>query len=214
MAGSGGDGGLGTSASLNDPASADVLADGSFVVTEVAGRRVRLVNTAGLISTVAGSGVLGAAGDGGPASSAQLNAPIGIAALPGGAFLIADSGNHRVRLVGLDGIISTVAGTGTAGATGDGGPAVAAQLASPLGVAVAADGDYLVADSANHRVRRVDAGDPVVPPPPPPPAAVRNTVAPSIGGIAVTSGSAPASLALFKSVQLPFGDQSTPISSQ
>ena len=183
-AGSGGDRGLATSAQINDPGGVEFLADGSFALTEVVGARVRLVAPNGVISTVAGTGVAGGGGDGGPAVNAQLSNPIGIVAVPGGGLLIADSGNHRVRLVGADGIIRTVAGTGTAGPGGDGGLATAAQLSSPIGVALASDGDYLVADASNQRVRRVDAGDPGVPPPPPL-VPVRNVTAPSISGVGI-----------------------------
>src|SRR3954462_7655041 len=86
------------------------------------------------IATAAGT-IGGFAGDGGPATAAQLNVPIAVAAGPGGGFLIADFSNARVRRVGPDGVITTVAGTGVVGNSGDGGPATAAQLTTPRGVA-------------------------------------------------------------------------------
>ena len=96
----------------------------------------------------------GLSGDGGPATAAQLAFPSGVAALPGGGYLVADTSNHRIRHVGADGTITTVAGT-SEGDSGDGGPATAAQLDNPNGVAATADGGLLIASMHNFRVRRV-----------------------------------------------------------
>jgi hypothetical protein len=111
----------------------------------------------GVITRVAGTtGTSGGGGDGGPATHAQLDTPFGVAAMADGGFLIADSGNHVVRRVAADGVISRVAGTtGTSGSGGDGGPATEAQLFFPFSVAVTSDGGFLIADSGNGVVRRV-----------------------------------------------------------
>lgn len=111
-----------------------------------------------IITTIAGNGTNGGAGDGGPAVEASLAEPNGVAVDAAGNVYIADTTNHRIRRVDAGtGVITTVAGTGTAGSTGDGGPAIDARLFLPRGVAVDAGGDVFVADTANHRVRRVDA---------------------------------------------------------
>jgi len=150
-----GDGGPATSARLNYPAGVAATADGGFLIADSNNNRVRKVTQSGTIKTVAGTGTAGSSGDGGPATSAQLNLPVGVAATADGGFLIADQSNHRVRKVTQSGTIKTVAGTGTAGSAGDGGPATSARLNGPYGVAATADGGFLIADSNNHRVRFV-----------------------------------------------------------
>jgi len=111
----------------------------------------------GIISTVAGNGTRSYSGDGGPANAASLNQPYGIASDSSGNFFIADTYNNRIRKVDSSGLITTVAGTGTSGYSGDGGPAVAADLWLPYGIAVDTAGNLFIADLANHRIRRVDA---------------------------------------------------------
>jgi hypothetical protein len=111
----------------------------------------------GLITRAAGTGAPGNTGDDGPATGAQLNEPVGVAATTGGAFLIADAGNHEVRKVSAAGVITRVAGTGVPGNTGDDGPATGAQLNRPFGVAVTPDGGFLIADTFNNMVRQVSA---------------------------------------------------------
>src|SRR2546423_259558 len=122
------------------------------------------------IFTVAGTLTMsGSTGDGGPATAAKLNEPNGVAATADGGYLIADTSNHAIRQVSPTGTITTVAGTLTvSGSTGDGGPATAAKLNSPDGVATTADGGYLIADPNNHAIRPVSpaGGDPTPPPPP------------------------------------------------
>jgi NHL repeat len=112
----------------------------------------------GVISRVAGTGIVGNTGDDGPATEAQLHEPAGVAVTADGGFLIADTGNNEVRKVSAAGVISRVAGTGTPGNTGDDGPATEAQLHEPAGVAVTADGGFLIADALNNEVRKVSAG--------------------------------------------------------
>jgi hypothetical protein len=149
-----GDGGPATAAQLNGPIGVAVAADGGILIADYLNSRVRRVSPTGTITTIAGSGTYGFSGDGGPATAAQLTWPSGVAATAGG-LLIADPNNERVRRVSPDGTITTIAGTGTHGFSGDGGPATAAQLALPTGVAATADGGLLIADQNNERVRRV-----------------------------------------------------------
>jgi hypothetical protein len=113
----------------------------------------------GVITRVAGTtGTSGGGGDDGPATHAQLDTPFGVAVTADGGFLIADSGNHVVRRVTADGVISRVAGTpGVSGSSGDGGPATDAQLFFPFSVAVTSDGGFLIADAGNDVVRKVSA---------------------------------------------------------
>ena len=150
-----GDGGPATSAGLDSPFAVSVAGDGSVLIADFGNQRIRRVGPDGTISTVAGNGNAGFAGDGGPATAAALAWPTGVAALPGGGFLIADWFNQRIRRVDADGTISTVAGTGSTGFSGDGGPATLAQLNQPFGVAAMPDGGFLIADHANNRIRRV-----------------------------------------------------------
>lgn len=137
----------------------DVLAlpGGGFLLSDSGDNRVRQVGADGIITDVAGDGTYGFGGDGGPAVGAVLAYPVGLALGPDAEILIADQGNHRVRRIGRDGTISTVAGDGVFGFAGDGGPASLARLAVPADVATAADGSFLIADAANGRVRRVSS---------------------------------------------------------
>lgn len=153
--GSTGDGGAATLADVNYPRGLTAMPDGGFLVTEAFGHRVRWVRADGRVEPFAGSGTMGFAGDGGPATAARFNLPHGTVRLPDGRVLIADTNNFRIREVALDGRISTVAGTGTRGFGGDGGPAAAATISAPRGIGGTADGGYLIADSDNNRVRKV-----------------------------------------------------------
>ena len=163
-AGSGGDGGPATAAQLSGPL--DVAADsaGNIYIADRNAHRIRKVDAAtGVISTFAGTGAAGSGGDGGAATAAQLNRPWSVAADTDGNVYIADRSNHRIRKVDAStGVISTIAGTGTLGFSGDGGPATAARLRSPSGVAKDADGNVYIADRSNHRIRKVDASTGVI----------------------------------------------------
>ena len=156
-----GDGGPATRARLAGPSRVDVGADGSLYVADSGNNRVRKVDRAGTITTMAGSGAQGRlerffSGDGGAAPSASLNSPVSVAVAVDGTLYIADAGNGRVRKVDPAGTITTVAGSGREGFSGDNGPAIRADLDGPAGVAVAADGSLYLADIENHRIRKVD----------------------------------------------------------
>ncbi|MGW7449116.1 NHL domain-containing protein [Kitasatospora sp. NPDC054795] len=154
-AGSTGDNGPANNARLNYPLAVAVDSTGVLYVSDYNSHRVRKITTDGKISTVAGTGTAGFSGDNGPANKAQLSYPRGLAADGAGALYIADGNNHRIRKITADGTITTVAGTGTAGSTGDNGPAAKAQLNTPLAVAVDSTGILYIADHANHRIRKV-----------------------------------------------------------
>ena len=151
-----GDGGPAAAAALNHPVALALDGSGSLLVCDQGNERVRRIS-AGQIATIAGNGVQGFAGDGGAAISAELNEPSGVAESADGRTFIADTNNQRVRVVDANGTISTFAGTGTAGMLGDGGPASAAQLSRPIGLAIDAVNNLLIADENNHRLRRVAA---------------------------------------------------------
>ena len=157
-AGSVGDGGPAVLAQVNGPRDVAVAPDGvTYFIADSGGNRIRRVDAGGTITTVAGSGAAGYAGDGGSATLASLNAPSGIAVTPTGNLLIADTTNNRIRQVSAN-VITTVAGNGTAASTGDGSPANLASVNLPQDVAAAAGGAYLIADTAGNRIRRVDSG--------------------------------------------------------
>ena len=134
-------------------------AAGNLYIADGGDGEVRKVNAStGLITTVAGSGRLGSgySGDGGPATSAQLTVAYGVTVDAAGNLYIADSWNQRIRKVTAStGVITTVAGNGKAGYSGDGGPATSAQLNSPSGVAVDSAGNVYIADTANNAIRRL-----------------------------------------------------------
>jgi sugar lactone lactonase YvrE len=153
--GTGGDGGPASQAKILEPAGVAVDGAGNLFIAETGANRIRQVNTAGIISTVAGNGTTGFSGDGGPAPSAQLAFPAGIAVDGAGNLFIADSANNRIRLVTPNGIINTVAGNETGGFSGDGGIATAAQIAYPQAVAVDGAGNLFIADTNNQRIRKV-----------------------------------------------------------
>ena len=152
-----GDGGPATGARLNFPARVALDGAGNLYIADLRNHRIRKVDAAGVITTVAGDGTEGYGGDGGPAVAAQLHWPIGVALDGAGNLYIADEGNNRIRKVDAAGVITTVAGDGTEGYGGDGGPATAAQLRFPTGVAVDGAGNLYIADLRNYRIRKVDA---------------------------------------------------------
>lgn len=151
-----GDGGPATSARLNGPIGMAVDAAGNVYFSDLYNHVVRKIALDGTISTVAGNGIAGFSGDGALATSAQLNQPISVSIDGGGRLYIADIGNQRIRKVDAGGVISTLAGNGNAGFSGDGNSATAARLWGPWDAKPDASGNVYIADSANHRIRKVD----------------------------------------------------------
>ena len=151
-----GDGGQAASASLAWPFGVAVDSIGNIYIGDTFNNRIRKVGTDGVITTIAGNGLGVYSGDGGQAASASLNNPTGVAVDSIGNIYIADTNNSRIRKVGIDGVITTVAGGGSFGSLGDGGPATSASLASPFGVAVDSIGNIYIADFFNHRIRKVE----------------------------------------------------------
>ncbi|MDJ1131417.1 hypothetical protein [Streptomyces iconiensis] len=155
-----GDGGPARTAALNQPRALAQDSAGNVYVAEWKGHRVRRVDAQdGTIDTLAGIGEPGFGGDAGPARDAPLYEPGGLAFDAAGALFIADYWNHRVRRVDRYGVITTVAGTGEPGHSGDGGPALLARFTEPRGLAFDAIGNLYVAEWGGHVVRRVSVGD-------------------------------------------------------
>ena len=153
-----GDGGPATSASLNQPAGTAVDAAGNLYIADSSNQRIREVAAGtGIITTIAGNGTAGDSGDGGPAISAELQNPTGMVFDSAGNLYFADEGNQRVRELSTTGVITTYAGDGTAGYSGDGGPAIDAELNGPTRLAIDSANNLYIADSHNNRVRKVDA---------------------------------------------------------
>jgi uncharacterized protein (TIGR03437 family) len=153
-AGFSGDGGPATSAALNIPLRVATDTAGNLYITDTGNNRIRKVSTDGIITTVAGNGVTGSTGDGGPATSASLFGPWSVAVDGAGDIYIGGQ-DYRVRKVSSAGIITTVAGNGTYGISGDGGPAIAAALTDNRQIAADRAGNLYIADSDSNRVRKV-----------------------------------------------------------
>lgn len=161
-----GDGGSATQAQLAYPEGIAFGPDGSLYIAtaDQFDSRIRRVDPNGIITTVAGTGISGFFGDGGPATQAEFSHPQGIAVGPDGSIYVADLFNHRVRKIDPAGIVTTVAGnfvyrggSGAGAFSGDGGPATQAALNNPTMVAVGPDGAVYFADFGNYRIRKVDA---------------------------------------------------------
>jgi uncharacterized protein (TIGR03437 family) len=152
-----GDGGPATAAALNSPYGIAFDAVGNLYIADVNNMRVRRVNAAGIIGPAAGNGGFKFSGDGGPAISANFNAPPGVAMDGAGNLYIADATNNRIRKV-ANGIVTTFAGNGAASFAGDGGLATDAALNNPMAVAVDATGAVYIADTNNQRIRKVSGG--------------------------------------------------------
>jgi len=156
--GSAGDGGAAAAAQLNFPSGVAVDRAGNVYVADSANNRIRVIGAGGSVTTFAGTGAAGFSGDGGAATAAAISSPTAVAFDPAGALLIADTGNNRVRKVSPAGVMTTIAGTGPAGFAGDGGPPRAAVLDRPSGVAADGTGSVYIADTLNHRVRKIVGG--------------------------------------------------------
>jgi sugar lactone lactonase YvrE len=150
-----GDGGPALDAYLDSPEGIAIGFDGTVYFADSRNHRIRGILKSGTIETIAGTGEAGFGGDGGPARGAKLNYPKGLSIDENGNLYVADSGNHRIRMIQSAGTITTVAGNGKAGYSGDGGIATKARLHMPSGVFAAALGVIYIADTANVRIRRV-----------------------------------------------------------
>ncbi|MCH8315303.1 MAG: hypothetical protein IIA64_04955, partial [Planctomycetes bacterium] len=154
-----GDGNLATAAWINTPYDVAVDAAGNIYIADTFNHRIRKVDIGtGLISTIAGTGVLGYGGDGGAATAALLDTPSGIVVDSGGNVIFSDTDNHRIRKITPGGTISTVAGTGVQGFNGDDGPATAAKIKSPHGLAIDDSDNIYIADTGNSRIRKFTDG--------------------------------------------------------
>lgn len=169
-----GDEGPAMEAQLNAPkgqaaapaARIDLDSNDRIVIADTSNHAIRLVDNDGTIRTIAGTGTAGYSGDGGLATEAQFNAPSDVAVAPDGSIYVADTMNHAIRKIDTEGIITTFAGTGQRGFSGDGGPPEEAQLDRPYGVFAAANGDVYIADTHNQRIRQVILEGGVTAPPP------------------------------------------------
>jgi len=151
-----GDDSLATTAEISSPAQLASSSTGIIYFADNVNNVVRMVNTSGIITTFAGTGAAGYSGDGGVATAAKLRGPVGVAVDAAGNVYITDNRNNVVRKVSTTGIISTIAGTSTAGYAGDGGAATAAQLSRPVGIAVDASSNVFIADARNEVVRKIN----------------------------------------------------------
>ncbi|WP_117879554.1 NHL domain-containing protein [Aureibaculum luteum] len=151
-----GDTGLATAAKLDFPTGLAVDASGNLFIADRDNHRIRKVDTNGIITTVAGNGTSGDAGDGSAATSAELDSPQDIVIDVAGNIYISDWLNHKIRKVDTSGNISTFAGTGSSSFSGDGGQATAAQLKSPDGITIDAAGNIYFSDRGNDRIRKID----------------------------------------------------------
>jgi uncharacterized protein (TIGR03437 family) len=153
--GASGDGGMALFATISDAMGVAIDAGGNLYISDSGNRRIRKMTSSGIITTVAGTGVQGFSGDGGPAAAATLNRPTSVIVDPAGNLYFTDSSNQRIRRVGVDGNISTIAGNGLEGFSGDGGSATAASMSFPLGLARDQAGNLYFTDGNNNRVRKI-----------------------------------------------------------
>jgi sugar lactone lactonase YvrE len=150
------DGGSAADAMLHWPIGLAIDKRGNLLIADALNNRIRKVDPKGTITTIAGSGSFdGDTGDGGLAVDARLSFPFGVAVANDGTIVIADTGNHRLRRISTDGLIDGLAGSSRWGYAGDGGPALQAELNGPEAVVFDFEGDLLIADTENQRVREI-----------------------------------------------------------
>jgi sugar lactone lactonase YvrE len=159
-----GDAGPATSATLDSPQGLALDTANNLYIADTHNHRIRKLNlTTGTITTLAGTGAPGFSGDNAPATAAQLNLPTALALDSANNLYLADTGNHRIRRIdATTATITTIAGTGTQGFSGDGGPATAATVDSPTGLALDAANNLYLADTHNHRIRRIDTATGII----------------------------------------------------
>lgn len=155
-AGYSGDGGPGPLAALDYPSFACLDPAGEFIFCDSFNYRIRKVSSTGIITTIAGTGVSGYSGDGGLATSAQIGLSYGVACDAAGNIYVGDTGNSRIRKINAAGIITTIAGTGVGGYSGDGGPAISAQISSNEDLVIDPAGNLYFNDDGNSRIRKID----------------------------------------------------------
>lgn len=155
FAGYGGDGGPATSALLDSPTALSFDGAGNLFISDQFNNRIRRVATSGIITSIAGNGTIGYSGDGGPATSASLAQNWGVVSDKQGNVYVSDPIFNRVRKIATNGIITTVAGNGIYGYSGDGGPATAASLRVPVGLSLDNEGNLYIGDADNHCIRKV-----------------------------------------------------------
>jgi trimeric autotransporter adhesin len=156
FAGNSGDGGPATAVEINYPYGLKLDATGNLIIAEYAGQVVREVNTSGIISTLAGNGVQGFWGDGGPATAAEFYNVCDMALDNSGNIYITDERNNRIRKVNTSGIITTIAGNGVYGFAGDGGAAISSEMAWPAGICLDTAGNIYIADYFNSAIRKIN----------------------------------------------------------
>ena len=158
-----GDTGPATSATLDSPQGLALDSAKNLYIADTHNHRIRKINlTNGTITTIAGTGISGFFGDNAPAASAQLNLPTALALDTAGNLYLADTGNHRIRKISTSGIITTIAGTGTQGFSGDNAPATTAAIDSPTGLALDSANNLYLADTHNHRIRKITAATGII----------------------------------------------------
>lgn len=150
-----GDGGTAKRALLRGPSAVMLDGTGNLYIADTGNQQIRKVDSKGIITTVAGKGTAGYSGDGGAAAAAELNGPVAISQDRSGNLLIADSNNNRIRKIDGKGVITSVAGNGSKGFSGDGSAASSAMLGSPQSIAVDSGGNLFIADKENCRIRKV-----------------------------------------------------------
>jgi sugar lactone lactonase YvrE len=179
-----GDGGPAISAQFNNPSGIAVDASGNIYVADYSNNRIRMINSVGTVTTIAGIGTNGFSGDGGPAISAQLSSPIGIVLGTSGNIIFTDYYNYRVREINSSGIINTIAGTGTLGYSGDGGPATMANIGRPSGITRDVVGNIYFTDDWYSMIKKINTS------------AIINTLG-GAAGIGYAGDGGPAALAKF-----------------
>ncbi|MDE1156508.1 MAG: Ig-like domain repeat protein [Acidobacteriaceae bacterium] len=189
-AGFAGDGGAATAAQLDTPTGISVDSNGNLYIADSHNNRIRRVTSDGKISTIAGTGTAGFAGDGAAATAAMLDLPSALTVDASGNLFFADTNNQRIRRISSSGTISTIAGSGVQGYAGDGAAAVSADLDTPVGVAVDSAGNVYLADSHNHRIREVSTSGTI--------ATVAGAGAPSFAGGFAGDGTASTAASLSK----------------